>query len=640
MSILPGYRLPWKRGAAICHTFRLRATLPAYAEGTPLAKTIAIKPEEQFARSYVDRLILEKLSEMDSAVKLGELADKLSSHGIGLSTVRSLLASNPSRFAYHERRWIPAARLESAGRPFSEAISLLLDAFGGPMPLHLLIQEVGRIRHMEIAGVEPIIRRTLQIDPTFAIDSKERVSLTAWGFVATDEPVDRALALNKVSRDEFEPVQGKLKSIDWRASDAIEKAVKAVAPVRLKVLGAVAYTALNSQNARSVLLYDSRDFYARAINVSGFVFAPDGVLYPEEDTKKWVSAAVKLADKLAPSIDLEDAAPIEVKSDDIAKLVAKVVASESAVTATKLLEENYEITPSNKTFPDDLANMMSALSSSDKVVWVGGDRFKKAGTIPDYINEVPEPFKFVGSDILDEEGELVDVELVDDGLSSSLRKLLSHPLATDVLDEDIMPSPKTMPDNLRLVLKSIHRELGTFPLCQIPTGWIEGEPKIQEMIFIDNTGRELQVWVNQQDRLMYGLIDWWYEQPIESGAVFSITKTTKPNVVEFAWFDQPDPVVYISSQRMEELRQIGERAEGISTLDLLIEAMSHWPKGADYLTILAEVNVIRRSSRRLIASLLSSYQCFYQRSGSPVWHFDPKKVDQGFDKTKKKFIKK
>jgi hypothetical protein len=41
-----------------------------------------------------------------------------------------------------------------------------------------------------------------------------------------------------------------------------------------------------------------------------------------------------------------------------------------------------------------------------------------------------------------------------------------------------------------------------------------------------------------------------------------------------------------------------------------------------------------------VASLLSSYQCFYQRSGSPVWHYDPKKVDLGFDKTKKKFIKK
>ena len=197
-----------------------------------------------------------------------------------------------------------------------------------------------------------------------------------------------------------------------------------------------------------------------------------------------------------------------------------------------------------------------------------------------------------------------------------------------------------MPETVRLVLKSIHRELGTFPLCQIPTGWLGEKPKLQELIFIDPSGRELQVWMNTEARLTYNLIDWWYEQPIENGAVFTLTKTSKPNVLEFEWLDQPDPVVYISSQRMEELRQVGSEAEGRSTLDLLIQVMSHWPKGADYLTLLAEVNVVRRSSRRLIASLLSSYQCFYQRSGSPVWHFDPKKVDQGFDKTKRKFIKK
>jgi len=227
-----------------------------------------------------------------------------------------------------------------------------------------------------------------------------------------------------------------------------------------------------------------------------------------------------------------------------------------------------------------------------------------------------------------------------EGLNSSLRKLLQHPLALDVEDEDIQPALKNQPDSIRLVMKSIHRELGTFPLAQLPTGWISDEPKVQETIFVDGSGKELQVWVNNETRLMYGLIDWWLDQPIESGAVFTLTRTPELNVFDFAYLDQPDPVVYISTQRMEELRTLGAEAEGKSTLDLLIEVMSHWPKGADYLTVLAEINVARRTSRRLVASLLSSYQCFYQRSGSPVWHFDSKKVEQGFDKSKKKFIKK
>jgi len=608
-------------------------------EAISLAKTIEIKPEESFARSYVDRLILEKLTEMESAVKLGELADRLSDKGIGLSTVRSLLASNPERFTYHERRWIPAARLNGTDRPFAQGMTLVLESFGAPIPMGLLVQEIGRIRHAEPDQVEGTVRRLAELDETYVV-SDGFVSLTKWSFVAHDEPADRALALNGITSAEVEEARTKLGRIDWRSPGAVAEAVKKAAPVKLKVLGAVAWQALNSDDPRSVLIFDAREFYAQAIKVPGFVFSPNGVIYPDSEIKKWVTIAVKLADKLAPQIDVDDAAPIDIKAEDVSRMANKIALSDQTVTATKLLEENYEITPSNKTFPDDMSNLMAALKLSDKIVWVGGDRFQKAGIQPDFITEVPEPFQFVKSTIVDEEGELVDIELTDDGLSSSLRKLLSHPLATDVVDEDVLPAPKTMPEQLRLVLKSIHRELGTFPLAQVPTGWLSTDPKIQEGIFIDTQGRELQVWINHSARLMYNLFDWWFEQPVESGAVFTLTKTSRPNVFEFAWMDQPDPVVYISSQRMEELRNIGARADEMSTLDILIEVMGHWPKGADYLTILAEVNVVRRSSRRLVASLLSSYQCFYQRSGSPVWHFDQKKVDLGFDKTKRKFVRK
>lgn len=604
-----------------------------------MAKTIEIKPEEKFARAYVDRLILEKLTEMESAVKLGELADKLSDNGIGLSTVRSLLASNPERFAYHERRWIPAARINGAGRPYSQAIDLVIEGFGAPVAIGLVVQEIARIRREEESEVEPTVRRLIETDDRYVV-ADDRVALMRWSFVVHDESRARGLALNGVSEAEFAEAQAKLAGIDWRADGAVAAAIEKAAPMRLKVLGAVAWQGVNNDDPRSVLMFDPREFYTQAMKAPGIVFSSDGMIYPAAETKKWVNTAVKLADRLASQVDVEDSAPIEIQPDDAARMAKRIAASEVSITATRLLEENYEITPSNKTFPDDLANLMAALKASDKVEWVGGDRLQAKGLQPEFIHEVPAPFQFTKSAAVDEENEPIDVELNDDGLSSSLRKLLGHPLATDVLDEDVLPAPKNLPEQLRLVLKSIHRELGTFPLAQIPTGWLDSEPKIQEAIFVDPNGRELQVWINLEARLMYNLIDWWFEQPVESGAVFTLTKTNKANIFEFAWLDQPDPVVYISSQRMEELRDIGSRSEGMTTLDILIEIMGHWPKGADYLTIHAEVNVVRRSTRRLVASLLSSYQCFYQRSGSPVWHFDGKKVDLGFDKTKRKFVKK
>jgi hypothetical protein len=604
-----------------------------------LAKPTVLKPEEATARLYADRLILEKLTEMEAAVKLGELADKLADSGIGLAAVRSLMSSNSDVFAYHERRWIPASRLTAEGRPVSEIIRAVLDAFGAPVSLDTLIDEVARIRHTEVGVEEAVVRRLVARDGSFALLGDNSVALVKWGFIAHDEVLSRALAINGITPEEFAAISDKLKDVDFSSPDWATAALKH-SPINLKEILAYAYSKLNNDDPRSVLHYHAGDLFKELFAVPGYVYNGDGTFLNASEAKGLINTALKLALKLTPSIDVDDAAPIELKPEDIGKLINKVTSSESSVTATKMLEEFFEITPGTKTFPDDMLNVMTALKADSSVAWVGGDRFQKAGQHPDYINEVPEPFQFVASGVVDAEGEEVDVELTDEGLNTSLRKLLQHPLALDVLDEDPQPALKTQPESIRLVLKSIHRELGTFPLAQFPTGWIDDAPKIQEAIFIDPAGRELQVWINQEARLMYGLIDWWLDQSVESGAVYTLTKTPEPNVFEFAYLDQPDPVVYISTQRMEELRTLGAEFEGKSTLDLLIQVMSHWPKGADYLTVLAEINVARRTSRRLVASLLSSYQCFYQRSGSPVWHFDSKKVEQGFDKSKKKFIKK
>jgi hypothetical protein len=605
-----------------------------------LAKQISFKPEEISARSYADRLILEKLTEMEAAIKLSELTDRLGTDRLGLAAVRSLLASNPARFAYAERRWIPASRVFTSGRPLVDVIYGTLHAFGGPMPSELLIAEVARVRKEDIESIQPVVERLIQKDSRFVTTLQGSIALTEWSFVAYDETTERALALNGLTAEEVQIVEARLGVFDWRQEDAVAKAVAKVAPVSLRALGAACWNQISPQDPRSVLLFDARTFARDAFSTEGYEYLSDGKLYPNSETHKWLDITAKMIDKLPTDGDFEDVAPMEIKPEDVDRLVKKIVNGDSSTTAAKLLEEFFEITPGTKTFTEDLGNMIGALQEQSEVVWVGGDRFRRSGNVPDYIDAVPEPFYFIETDITDEEGELVDVELNDDGLSTSLRKLLTHPLAMDVLDEDLSPAPKQMPESIRLVLKSIHRELGTFPLCQLPSGFLSSSPNVQELIVVDDHGRELNVWVNQSARLTYNWIDWWFEQSVESGAVFTLTKTNKPNVFEFAWMDQPDPVVHITSQRMEELRNIGMAAEGRGTYQILMDVFGHWPKGADFLTLLAEVNVVRRSSRRLVASLLSSYQCFYQRSGSPVWHFDAKKIELGFDKTKRKFVKK
>ncbi len=606
-----------------------------------MAKPTPQTPEEIAARGYADRLVLLKLTEIGEAIKPSEIADLLTAEGIGLGVVRSLLASNPEKFAYNERRWVPASRIESEGRPFNDILYTVIHRFGGPMGISLLVQEIGRTRTQDEGYLEQAVIRAAQTDDRFFLTRSGQVGIDAFVFKAGDEKTDRAIALNSLTREEVEEARKAVGvDFDWRATDSIIKALEKTAPISVKALGAAAWMSLNPQDPKMALLFNWKSFNGELLSVPGFIYSADGKMHLEADAKKWISAAVRIADRLAPTIEIEDATPLELKKDDIEAALKRIIGANETVTATFILENQFEVTPSIKTFPDDLANLMAALKNDPRVWWVGGDRFRRPGEAPDFIETIPEPFEFVQTAFLQDDGDPVDLELTDDGLSSTLRKLIVHPLATDVQDEEILPAPKNMPEQLRLVLKPIHRELGTFPLCQFPTGWFETDPPIQELLLINPDGEELQAWVNHKARLIFNLFDWWLDQSVESGAVFSLTKTTKPNVLEFAWLDQTDPVVYVSSQRMDELREIAHRAEELSTFDVLREVMVHWPKGADFLTLLWEVNVVRRTSRRLLASLLSSYVCFYQRSGSPVWHYDHKKVEQGFDKSKKKFIKK
>ncbi len=597
-------------------------------------------PQETIARDYADRLVLQKLTELFEVVKPSEISDELSSQGVSLAVVRALLASNPERFAYAERRWVPASRIDSEGRPVAEAIVSMASKFGAPMPLSLVAIELSRMLGFEDEEkAEDIIRAQTASDSRLLMTLDEHVVFAGLVFAAKDEDIQRAYDMNGVTEEEVAEVQKALGNFDWRVEDAIVKAVEKAAPVNVKALGAAAWLVLNPQDPYKTLLYDWKAFNAELLSIPGFILSVDGGLYPESEIKNWIAAAAKIAGKLEAVIEIEDAAPLELKKEDIETCIKEILKGDSSTTATNLLSEKFEVTPNVKTFPDDLENMMNVLKADSRVLWVGGDRFQKPGLAPDFAKEVPLPFQFVQTEHKQEDGDPVDVELTDEGLSSSLRKLIVHPLATDVLDEDIQPAPKTMPESMRLVLKPIHRELGTFPLSQFPTGWLGSEPNIQEVIFRDAQGRELQVWLNHEARLMFNLFEWWLDQPVESGSVFQLTKTDEPNVLEFNWLDQTDPVVYISNQRIEELREIASTAEGKSTFELLTEVMAHWPKGADFLTVLWELNVVRRTSRRMLASLLSSYVCFYQRSGSPVWHYDHKKVEQGFDKSKKKFIK-
>ena len=150
-------------------------------------------------------------------------------------------------------------------------------------------------------------------------------------------------------------------------------------------------------------------------------------------------------------------------------------------------------------------------------------------------------------------------------------------------------------------------------------------------------GHKSQVWVNNETRLLYGLLDWFQAIPIDSGATFTLERAELDRYI-INYNDESEPMMFISRNRINELLELQERAENeaLSTFDIMREVMEHNRKGIEFLTLHTEVNIVRRTTRRLIASNLSAYHCFFQRGG--VWVFDTKKLSLGFDKSKRKYL--
>jgi hypothetical protein len=100
--------------------------------------------------------------------------------------------------------------------------------------------------------------------------------------------------------------------------------------------------------------------------------------------------------------------------------------------------------------------------------------------------------------------------------------------------------------------------------------------------------------------------------------------------------------VHIPEGRLLELLEIKDDPQipEISTFDLITRIMAGQRNSAEFVTLLTEVNLIRRVPRRLVASILSSYHCFHQRAKTTVFVFDEKKVTQGFEKNKRKYVRK
>ena len=603
------------------------------------AKSNAPLTEEQTASLYAGTLIYKALLEAGEPLKANDIAKGIGRSDIDSKLTRVVLVTNPHMTAV-DRKWTLWSRYLDTRRTLDHNLQRILNTFGQPIQLSQLANELTAVYGRPAEIYEEMLERLIVDDKRYFKIAADFVALKSW--LLDTEPItdDEVLFENFIKDAEIEDVEAAAKEAVLSSSDAasITRFLNLCKkPVRAKVAQFLAWRADKDG-------FDAKEFYSNLfVNAEAQALLDGTWIGPEAVNRLSGHFPILAQQEVSDTAEAEAqeaAKPLVIGEGELETLIKAVLESDETTHAATLLEDVFEIMPDFRTYEGDLKTIISALAQDERVIWVGMDRFRPQGTLPGYVFTVPGLLEIPEYNFVDAEGNPADLLLEDEGFDGGLDREIVSPLAQDVLDEEPVGNPDpNPPSNARAVVKYHHKQIGTLPLCLFQDGFFPQEPSILETEFLLPTGQKVPVWVNNNTRLLYGLIDWFEGIPIDSGATFTLERIEFDSFV-IHYSDETEPNMFISRNRLNDLILLQERAEAeeLSTFEVVREIMEHYRKGIEFITLHTEVNIVRRVTRKMVASILSEYHCYFQRGGA--WVYDAKKLSLGFDKSKRKYLHK
>lgn len=602
--------------------------------------TLSVQSTVTLAQSYLKTAVARALLRNKEPAKLSDILDACSQPAIDADILRYTLWDNRNLFISTERRWTLAARFEDASQPLLSIVQRVLRQVGQPVPIdqlaHLLAGVHRRSPHATAVLLYRLGNAHLCVLPGY------RVGLREW-LLNTDynSPEDVAF-YNFVNFSEAQRLLDDYPNFDGSPEAVIHLLNIVASPLSARFVAYLQWR-VNPEN------FDAMQAYQNILDTDGIVALPlqePGALEPgthwalAQWVPQWIDALRPVAATLSAQLAAQMAEPLVLSVGDVENMVQYVLKAQQVVTTEALARHFFDLTPGEPTYADDLETITQSLVQDERILWLGGMRFVNKVILPAYLLQTPESLLFHEVQHYTDQGEPLEIELEDEGLSGTLRSDILDPVAQDTDDEEEPVSILPIPDSVRCVVKARHKEIGTFPLCQIPLGFLPLEPSFQKVTFVDENSGEVysDVYINHDTRLIYGLHDWYSTREVVSGLVFTLTRTEDPFVYKVRWEESLDQRVHLSRTRYEELLDMSTRLASLPTFDIVCEILSTHRGGMEFLSVLSEVNVIRRTRRRRVASVLSAFQAFYLRGG--LWHLDERKRDAGIDRAKRKHIRK
>ncbi len=642
------------------------------------------------ASAYLSDLVYDALLERGEASKIAEIAQEINSPLISATAVRSALDAKSDdprrsrRFVLMERIWNLSARYMDVTRSLERNLMDVIRAAGKPLSTAQLASELSVIYNRPSETYFGLLPKVLSNNQLYFKGPGSSYGLAEWLPLTDGENLEEVALDNKLKPEMVIRLLPLTNKVGWSKTTYGEASYKLLsalkgAPVPHRLLGTLAWAAMGESYdpkahlaaclAESRLVWLSADGRGRWITretadrlerllsdraasiVDEIEEAPAPVaplvvevIAPEPVVTTTAEPVVEeVAPVVAPEPMIEEAKPLAVSEEDFSLLATIVGERGVPIEISELLALQYEVMPGDPSFRTDMGMLEAQLKADARFTYVGVGRFREAETLPPFVYDLPEFLAFPDLQFVSMDGEIMDEEIEDEGFAGSLRQEILLPLAQDAGDDEGVYTGGPLGNGTPLlVVKAHHKEIGTFPLCQVPDGFFPSDAPVVEVTLREEDGTSHDVIINNERRLAFNFFSLYEKIAADSGGCFRLQATARPYEFRVEVLEETDPQVYLSQERYAELLSTREQAEesgDVATFDIVCELLEEYVKGLDFVQLLTEVNIVRRVTRRKLASILSNYFCFVQKAGTGQWRFDSKKRDMGTDRTKRKYLK-
>ena len=685
----------------------MATTRQATTPKTAIKVTTPLTPQEAaqlIQDHYLFDRLYDALLERGEVSKVSDITQEIGNDRLPFAIVRyGLIASK--RFVSVDRQWDLAARYLDTQKSTERIISDILERAGCPLSRITLATEMGIVFGRPSEIYLETLPKSLKETNTYFETRDGRFGLVRWVPLMDGETWEDILADNGLKAERIDKIAALVPDLKWdlktlaEATYTVVEAMKG-RPVAHKAIAALAWKQLGdtyktktiehlvSCLAHPNLIWLSGGLWvtrAQANKIEAGLATRAASLKAEKSEKSEeeeeptraslvsfangstasnasaltntdtdatpLTTAMEEKTETEAKVEIEATIkPLAISEEQIVSMAQMVAERGVAIEASELLALQYEVAPGDATYKNDLEVLEAQLKTDARFLYVGAGRFREPNSLPSFIYSLPDYLAFPELEFVSEDGEIMDEEIEEGGFIGTLRSDLNLPLAQDAGDDEGVytgtdnSGTGLASDRVRLVVKAHHKEIGTFPLCQFPDGFLPIEPQvpITEIRVRDEEGTSYDVYINAKDRVVFNFFGLYEKIATDSGGVFTLQRTNRPYEYLFFAPEEKDPQVFLESERIGELLEIKEQIEEngrVSTFEITCSILEEYTKGLDFVQLLTQVNIVRRVTRRKLASILSNYHCFVQKAGQNLWKFDERKRNAGTDREKKRFVK-